>query len=212
MKKIIVVFIIGFIMIFTIGLKEVKAYQDTYDLELETVSNKRQEAFDLYLLLPKEYIVFAIQEDNLFISYDGPQTLQENQIPSIPVKSENVKEDIYEENGTEYIQILLEKNSKGIYEFPILANYTEMNMKYRIKNINKDYIMHIDNFKIVNGKCEIKYDYDNNTVKQPDINVIPFVTKVLIIILIFVVIIGTATYIKQRRLTIKSQAFFIKKL
>ena len=199
MKKIIVVFIIGFIMIFTIGLKEVKAYQDTYDLELETVSNKRQEAFDLYLLLPKEYIVFAIQEDNLFISYDGPQTLKENQIPSIPVKSENVKEDIYEENGTEYIQILLEKNSKGIYEFPILANYTEMNMKYRIKNINKDYIMHIDNFKIVNGKCEIKYDYDNNTVKQPDINVIPFVTKVLIIILIFVVIIGTATYIKQRR-------------
>lgn len=199
MKKIIVVFIIGFIMIFTIGLKEVKAYQDTYDLELETVSNKRQEAFDLYLLLPKEYIVFAIQEDNLFISYDGPQTLKENQIPSIPVKSENVKEDIYEENGTEYIQILLEKNSKGIYEFPILANYTEINMKYRIKNINKDYIMHIDNFKIVNGKCEIKYDYDNNTVKQPDINVIPFVTKVLIIILIFVVIVGTATYIKQRR-------------
>lgn len=199
MKKIIVVFIIGFIMIFTIGLKEVKAYQDTYDLELETVSNKRQEAFDLYLLLPKEYIVFAIQEDNLFISYDGPQTLKENQIPSIPVKSENVKEDIYEENGTEYIQILLEKNSKGIYEFPILANYTEMNMKYRIKNINKDYIMHIDNFKIVNGKCQIEYDYDNNTVKQPDINVIPFVTKVLIIILIFVVIIGTATYIKQRR-------------
>lgn len=199
MKKIIVVFIIGFIMIFTIGLKEVKAYQDTYDLELETGSNKRQEAFDLYLLLPKEYIVFAIQEDNLFISYDGPQTLKENQIPSIPVKSENVKEDIYEENGTEYIQILLEKNSKGIYEFPILANYTEMNMKYRIKNINKDYIMHIDNFKIVNGKCQIEYDYDNNTVKQPDINVIPFVTKVLIIILIFVVIVGTATYIKQRR-------------
>ena len=79
MKKIIVVFIIGFIMIFTIGLKEVKAYQDTYDLELETVSNKRQEAFDLYLLLPKEYIVFAIQEDNLFISYDGPQTLQDMQ-------------------------------------------------------------------------------------------------------------------------------------
>ena len=74
-----------------------------------------------------------------------------------------------------------------------------MNMKYRIKNINKDYIMHIDNFKIVNGKCQIEYDYDNNTVKQPDINVIPFVTKVLIIILIFVVIIGTATYIKQRR-------------
>ena len=198
MKKLFLIFIIS-IMILAINFTYVNANNDTYTLELETVNNKHKEDFDLYLLLPKDYIVFAIQEDNLDISYDGANTLKNNEIPSIPVKKEMVKEDVYIENGIEYVQILLEESNNNKYEFEMLSNYTNMDMKYRVKNIEKDYIIHIDNFKIVERKCEIEYDYDNNTVKQPDIKIVLFATKVLTVILVIVIVIGLIAYIKQRR-------------
>lgn len=198
MKKLLVIFSILIISL-TIGFTCVNAYSDTYTLELETVSNKNNKPFDLYLLLPKDYIVFAINEDNLTISYQGADTLKQNEIPSIAVKKENVKEDVYIEDGIEYVQILLDKNSENKYVFEILSDYTNMNMKYRIKNIEKDYIMHIDNFKIVKGKCEIEYNYDSDNVKQPDIKIVPFTTKVLIAILVVIIVIGLIAYVKQRR-------------
>ena len=66
----------------------------------------------------------------------------------------------YEENGIEYVQILLEKNDDDIYFFDILSDYFDLDMRYRIKNDNKDFIAHIENFKLKDGICEIEYDYD----------------------------------------------------
>ena len=65
--------------------------------------------------------------------------------------------------------------------------------------MNKDDIVHIDNFKISNGVCKVEYNYEKNTVKQPDTEFIPFVTKVLMIILVVIIVVGIIAYIKQRR-------------
>jgi len=198
MKKLGVILSVIVILVM-IGATYVNAYTDTYTLQLEVINNKKSEKIDLYILLPKEYIIYAIKQDNLNLTYDGANTLKKNQIPSIQVESRKVKEDIYEENGIEYVQILLEPNEEGIYEFEVLSDYTQMNLKYRAKNIVKDYIMHIDNFKVESGKCQIKYDYEKNTIKQPNKTIIPFATKALIVLLIIIIVVGGIAYIKQRR-------------
>lgn len=196
MKKIIPIFIISILFIIT---SNVYASTDTFNLELKVINNKENQKFDLYILLPKEYIQFAIQNDELQIEYDGANTLKNNIIPSIYVDKEKVLDDVYYQDGEEYVPILLEEKDE-LYEFGILSDYDKMNFKYKIsRNDSDDYIMHIDNFKINKNVCEIEYDYDNNSLKQPDKKVIPFATILLVIIAIMVLIIGFISYIKQRR-------------
>ena len=116
------------------------------------------------------------------------------------MNKENISNDLYEEDDEEYIQILLEENENNKYEFYILKDYGKLNIKYRIKNINRDEIVHIDNFKIdSNNVCEIKYNYEENTVKQPNVGFIPFITKLLIVILVITITVGIIAYVKKRR-------------
>lgn len=197
MKRMITIFSAVVMIIGIILLNYSYAYEETYTLEFK--ASDVSDNFDLYLLLPEDYILFAIKEDGLNIAYIGAETLKNNDIPSIRVNKENISDELYEENGVRYIQILLEENEKGKYEFDILSNYSKMDMKYRVKNMNKDDIAHIDNFKISNGVCKVEYNYEKNTVKQPDTEFIPFVTKVLIIILVVIIVVGIIAYIKQRR-------------
>lgn len=93
---------------------------------------------------------------------------------------------------------MLEKEQEN-YQFDILEDYSDLDMKYRIKNEQKDYIVHIDNFKVEKGKCEIEYNYAKDIVKQPDKKIIPSGVKILIIILIVVVVVGGIAYIKKGR-------------
>lgn len=197
MKRMITIFSVFVMIIGVILFNYSYAYEKTYTLEFK--ASDVSEDFDLYLLLPKDYVLFAIEEDGLNIEYTGVETLKNNDIPSIRVDKESISDELYEEGGVEYIQILLEENEEGKYEFDILSNYNKMNMKYRVKNMNKDDIVHIDNFKISNGVCKVEYNYEKNTVKQPDTEFIPFVTKVLMIILVVIIVVGIIAYIKQRR-------------
>ena len=197
MKRMITIFSVFVMIIGVILFNYSYAYEKTYTLEFK--ASDVSEDFDLYLLLPKDYVLFAIEKDGLNIEYTGVETLKNNDIPSIRVDKENISDELYEENGVKYIQILLQENEKGKYEFDILSNYNKMNMKYRVKNMNKDDIVHIDNFKISNGVCKVEYNYEKNTVKQPDTEFIPFVTKVLMIILVVIIVVGIIAYIKQRR-------------
>ena len=71
-------------------------------------------------------------------------------------------------------------------------------MKLRIKNDEKDYIMHIDNFKIEDDVCQIEYDYDNDEVKQPTKIVINFGTILLIVILVMIIIIAIISKAKTQ--------------
>lgn len=170
-----------------------------FELQFEIKNNEENDNVDIYLLLPKEYIEFAIEHDNLDIEYDGANTLKENNIPSIDVKKLNILDDIYEENGIEYVQILLDKNDNDIYSFDILSDYFDLDMRYRIKNETKDFIANIENFKLDNGICEIEYDYSADIVKQPDRKVFSFGTIMLFIILLIVIILGVFSYVKQKK-------------
>ena len=193
--------VIGIFLVFQLILfnsNNSYCYNETVTLEFETVNES--EIFDLYILLPKEYIEYVIKNDKLDIEYKGVETLKDNDIPSINVNKENISNDLYKENDEEYIQILLEENENNKYEFDILKDYGKLNIKYRIKNINRDEIVHIDNFKIdSNNVCEIKYNYEENTVKQPNVGFIPFITKLLIVILLITIIVGIIAYVKKRR-------------
>lgn len=193
--------VIGIFLVFQLILfnsNNSYCYNEMVTLEFETVNES--EIFDLYILLPKEYIEYVIKNDKLDIEYKGVETLKDNDIPSINVNKENISNDLYKENDEEYIQILLEENENNKYEFDILKDYGKLNIKYRIKNINRDEIVHIDNFKIdSNNVCEIKYNYEENTVKQPNVGFIPFITKLLIVILVITIIVGIIAYVKKRR-------------
>ena len=196
MKKLVtIIFICMLIMIMIIPV--VKA-SSTYTIELEVTKNEEEKTFELYMLLPENYITYAINKAGMDIEYVGAETLIQNEIPSIDVDKSKVQDETYSENGIEYVQILLEPNEDGMYTFEVIADYPEMDMKLRIKNDEKDYIMHIDNFKIEDDVCQIEYDYDNDEVKQPTKIVINFGTILLIVILVMIIIIAIISKAKTQ--------------
>ena len=204
MKKTIIslfmIIIISLLMIIfnTTNVQAASSDSEFFELQFEIINNEENDNVDIYLLLPKEYIEFAIEHDNLNIEYEGANTIKENNIPSINVDGLNIEDELYEENGIEYVQILLEKNDDDIYSFDILSDYFDLDMRYRIKNDNKDFIAHIYNFNIENGVCEIEYDYSSDIVKQPDKKMFSLGTIILIIILIIIIILGISSYIKKK--------------
>ena len=196
MKKLVtIIFICMLIMIMTIPV--VKA-SSTYTIELEVTKNKKEETFELYMLLPENYITYAINKSGMDIQYAGAETLIQNEIPFIDVDKSKVQDETYTENGIEYVQILLEPNADNLYTFEIIADYPEMDMKLRVKNDEKDYIMHIDNFEIEDNVCQIEYDYDKNEIKQPTKIVINFGTILLIVILVMIIIIAIISKAKTK--------------
>ena len=196
MKRVIKIFIICVMLIGLILLNYSYASGETYTLDFE-VSNAN-ESFDLYVLLPKEYILFAIQEDGLNIEYTGADTLKNNNIPSISVNKNDIEDKLYEENGIEYTQIHLKENSQDKYEFDILADYPDRDMKFRVKNTTKDYIIHIDNFEVKNGICKVEYDYMEESVKQEGTEISQFIIILLIVILIALIVVTIIAYNKQK--------------
>lgn len=196
MKKIItIIFICMLMIIMTIPV--VKA-SSTYTIELEVTKNKKDEPFELYMLLPESYITHVIHKVGLDIEYIGPETLIQNEILFIDVDKSKVQDKIYSEDGIEYVQILLEPDVNNVYTFEIVADYPKMDMKLRVKNDEKDYIMHIDNFKVENDVCQIEYNYDKNQIKQPTKIVINFGTVLLIIILVMIIIIAIISKAKTK--------------
>ena len=161
---------------------------ETYTYNIEIKNNTNNDNVDIYILLPKEYIIYVINYDNLDINYEGVETLKNNVLPNISVKKENIQDKLYKEENKEYISILLEENEDGIYQFEALQDYTNMDIKFRIKNDNRDYIMDVSNFNIENNICEIQYDYDKNEIKQPGKIKINFGTVFLIILAILLII------------------------
>ena len=196
MKKLVtIIFICMLIMMMCIPV--VKA-NSTYTIALEVTKNKEEKTFELYMLLPENYITYAINKAGMDIEYTGAETLIQNEIPLIDVDKSKVQNETYRENGIEYVQILLEPDEDGMYTFEIIADYPEMDMKLRVKNDEKDYIMHIDNFEIEDNVCQIEYDYDKNEIKQPTKIVINFGTILLIVILVMIIIIAIISKAKTK--------------
>ena len=89
MKRLIIILnLMCFILIFI--MTNVNAKENTYTLEMEVINNKNED-ISLYILLPQEYILYVIAQDNLNIEYTGPDTLIENNIPSIKVNKKYIQ-------------------------------------------------------------------------------------------------------------------------
>lgn len=196
MKRYIVIICIC-VLVIMMNISIVMA-NSTYTIELEVTKNTENKSFTLYMLLPQDYIEYAINKAGLDIEYTGAETLKQYDIPLINIDKEKIQDETYSENGIEYVQILLEQNEDSMYIFEIIEDYPDMDMKLRVKNNEKDYIMHIDNFKIKDDVCQIEYNYDKNEIKQPTQITINFGTLLLIIILVFIAIIGIIAKIKGR--------------
>ena len=197
MKKYLTIVLLIILMIGLL-IPTVKA-NSTCTIQLEVTNNKEEADFDLFILLPSNYITYAINHAGLDIEYTGAETLVQNDIPLINIDKNNIQDKTYVENGVEYVQILLEPNTEEIYTFKILSDYPEMDMKFRLKNDEKDYLMHINNFKVENNVCEIEYNYDKDEIKQPTKIRINFETLLLIILLIIIIIIAIISKIKIKK-------------
>ncbi len=164
MKKIIKVIIISIILITSVYIPVKATEGKTTQLKL-TVTDA-DEAYDIYMLLPKNYIKYAIQHDGLDIEYDGANTLIYNTIPSIVVNVQNVLTDTYIDDGVEYVQIKLDDIGEEEYIFEIISEYTDMDMMYRIKSESKDNLMLIDNFTVEDNMCKMEYNYKQDTIQS----------------------------------------------
>ena len=154
------------------------------------------ETYELYILLPRNYIMYAIEHDGLDIDYDGANTLIYNTIPSIVVNVNNVLKETYIDNRIEYVQIKLDDLGENEYLFEIIPEYTNMDMLYRIKSDSRDNLMIIENFQMDENVCEMEYDYATNEVKIKNTNQIEIrfhlewwqilIIAILVIFLIYV--------------------------
>lgn len=165
MKKFLSTIIISIILITCLILP---SYADTKSNQLRLKVENANENYDLYILLPKKYIKYAIEHDGLDTKYDGANTLIYNVIPSITVDISKVEKDTYIDDGIEYVQIKLDDLGGQEYVFETISDYTDMDILYRIKSESRDNIMVIDNFTVSDNICQMIYDYNANTIQQKD--------------------------------------------
>lgn len=198
MKKILVSILLIVIIVSFFGTINVYAESDknieTYKLDLKILNNTSN--IELYMLLPQNYITYAIQNGMLGISYNGSKTLKENNIPGINVNKDDVLDQTYKENDIEYVQIKLNSNNNE-YTFDIIKSYEKMDMKYRIKQGTEDNIIHIDNFQVQDSVCNIEFDCSSqkitNVLKataQQDFSLQPWQIVVVAVIIIIIAIVA----------------------
>lgn len=158
--KIIVISIILLIIFMKFNIVNAEN-EETYTIEFN-IENVENPNYNVYLMIPKDYIEYLIQNSNLNIKYNGPVTLKENRFPSLDIKKENVQEELYEDNNIEYVQVLLEPTIENQYKVNVLKSYPEKDMAFRIeeKETDYNYIIYMEeNFKIEDNICKIYYNY-----------------------------------------------------
>ena len=129
MKKFLSTIIISIILITCLIIP---SYANTEANQFRLKVENANENYDLYILLPKKYIKYAIQHDGLDTKYDGANTLIYNVIPSITVDISKIEKDTYIDDGIEYVQIKLDDLGGQEYVFETISDYTDMDMLDRI--------------------------------------------------------------------------------
>ena len=166
MKKLIKIIILSILIITSVYIPTNAEAELAGMSQLRLTVTEADEPYEIYMLLPKNYINYAIKHDGLDIGYDGANTLIYNTIPSIMVNVNNVLKDTYIDNGIEYVQIKLDDMGGEEYIFEIISEYTDMDMIYRIKSESKDNLMLIDNFSIdEDNTCKMEYNYEEDTIQ-----------------------------------------------
>lgn len=166
MKKLIKIIILSILIITSVYIPTNAETELAGMSQLRLTVTEADEPYEIYMLLPKNYINYAIKHDGLDIGYDGANTLIYNTIPSIMVNVNNVLKDTYIDNGIEYVQIKLDDMGGEEYIFEIISEYTDMDMIYRIKSESKDNLMLINNFSIdEDNTCKMEYNYKEDTIQ-----------------------------------------------
>ena len=165
MKKFLSTIVISIILITCLIIP---SYANTESNQFRLKVENANENYDLYILLPKKYIKYAIQHDWLDTKYDGANTLIYNVIPSITVDISKIEKDTYIDDGIEYVQIKLDDLGGQEYVFETISDYTDMDMLSRIKSESRDNIMVIDNFTVSDNICQMVYDYNAIIIQQKD--------------------------------------------
>ena len=166
MKKLIKIIILSILIITSVYIPTNAETELAGMSQLRLTVTEADEPYEIYMLLPKNYINYAIKHDGLDLGYDGANTLIYNTIPSIMVNVNNVLKDTYIDNGIEYVQIKLDDMGGEEYIFEIISEYTDMDMIYRIKSESKDNLMLIDNFSIdEDNTCKMEYNYKEDTIQ-----------------------------------------------
>ena len=166
MKKLIKIKILSILIITSVYIPTNAEAELAGMSQLRLTVTEADEPYEIYMLLPKNYINYAIKHDGLDLGYDGANTLIYNTIPSIMVNVNNVLKDTYIDNGIEYVQIKLDDMGGEEYIFEIISEYTDMDMIYRIKSESKDNLMLINNFSIdEDNTCKMEYNYKEDTIQ-----------------------------------------------
>ena len=166
MKKLIKIIILSILIITSVYIPTNAETELAGMSQLRLTVTEADEPYEIYMLLPKNYINYAIKHDGLDLGYDGANTLIYNTIPSIMVNVNNVLKDTYIDNGIEYVQIKLDDMGGEEYIFEIISEYTDMDMIYRIKSESKDNLMLINNFSIdEDNACKMEYNYKEDTIQ-----------------------------------------------
>lgn len=196
-KSLKVITIILTIIMIIFMTKIVKATEEeTYEIEFNITNNVDNKQYNVYILLPKEYIEYAIQQSNLEIEYNGSTTLKENNIPNIKINKEDVQEKTYEENNTEYVQILLHSINENKYKFNILKSYPYKDMQFRVTENNNqdyDYIVPLkEDFKLEDNICKVYYDYQEKVatnIEKGGLGIKPW--QLILVVIIVIVLVMT---------------------
>ncbi len=189
--KIIVISIILLIIFMKFNIVNAEN-EETYTIEFN-IENVENPNYNVYLMIPKDYIEYLIQNSNLNIKYNGPVTLKENTFPSLDIKKENVQEELYEDNNIEYVQVLLEPTIENQYKVNVLKSYPEKDMAFRIeeKETDYNYIIYMEeNFKIEDNICKIYYNYQEKVATniQNEKNGIKLWQIILVILIVGIVV------------------------
>lgn len=200
MKKTIEKILILLVGILILLAPNVKADEEYITLDLTVQEPK--ESYEIYLLLPKSYIEYAIQQSGLKLDYNGEQTLRKYDIPGINIDKTKVQTDVYVEDFVEYVQILLEPTSTNQFKFNILKNYGsyDMRFRYQLKSEDTFTIMKFDNFKADNKNiCKIVFNEKENTLKN-EVRIQSHIALWQIIVII-AIIIAIIIFTKKIRLS-----------
>ena len=168
MKKILISIIAIFISIIAIiNIPQVKATEEyeTLDLTIEDINKD----YKLYVLLPREYIEYAIAKSGLDIEYIGAETLAKEDIPGIEIDKTQVQPNVFTDQGVEYVQVLLQATEQNHYQFKVLKSYGQLDVKFKfqITGENESVIMHLENFSAnIDSTYYIKYNYEKDTLKN----------------------------------------------
>ena len=168
MKKMLInIMAIFTVLIAIINIPQVKATEEyeTLDLTIEDINKD----YKLYVLLPREYIEYAIAKSGLDIEYIGAETLAKEDIPGIEIDKTQVQTNVFTEQGVEFVQVLLQATEQNHYQFKVLKSYGQLDVKFKfqINGEKESVIMHLENFSAnKDNTYHIKYNYAKDTLKN----------------------------------------------